>query len=64
MYYLSSFSKLANHRIDICFDLYESPSLKDVKRKIRGDEGSHRIFSIGPKQKIEGNIKELLQLSS
>ena len=45
--------KLTNHRIDICFDLYESPSLKDVKRKIRGDEGSHRIFSIGPKQKIE-----------
>ena len=56
--------KLTSYRIDICFDVYESPSIKDVERKVRGDENTIRIFSIGPKHKIEGNIKELLQLSN
>ena len=56
--------KFTNYRLDICFDVYESPSIKDVERKVRGEENTSRIFSIGPKNKIEGNIKELLQLSS
>ena len=56
--------KLTSYRIDICFDVYESPSIKDVERKVRGDENTIRIFSIGPKHKIEGNIKELRQLSN
>ena len=54
--------KLTSYRIDICFDVYESPSNKDVEQKVRGDENTIRIFSIEPKHKIEGNIKELLQL--
>ena len=56
--------KLTSYRIDTCFGVYESPSIKDVERKVRGDENTIRIFSIGPKHKIEGNIKELLQLSN
>ena len=30
--------KLAKHRADLCFDVYESPSIKDTKRKDRGNE--------------------------
>ena len=26
------------HRTDVCFDIYESPSLKDSKRQERGDD--------------------------
>ena len=56
--------KLTSYRVDICFDVYESLSIEDVERKVRGDEDSIRIFSIGPKHKIEGNIKGLFQLSN
>ena len=56
--------KLTAYRIDICFNVYESSSIKDVERKVKGDENTIRFFSIGPKHKIEGNIKELLQLSN
>ena len=34
---LVKFLNLANIRADLCFDIYESPSIKDVKRKDRGD---------------------------
>ena len=38
--------KLTEHRVDICFDVYESPSIKDVKRKDRGNEETERISYI------------------
>ena len=51
--------KQATRRVDFCFDVYESPSIKDIERVGRGNEDLHRIFSIGGKQNIEGNIDEL-----
>ena len=41
--------KLTRHRADLYFDVYESPSIKDTKRKERGNEEYDRVFSIGPK---------------
>ena len=35
---------LTNIRADLCFDIYESPSIKDVKRKDRGDIETERKF--------------------
>ena len=54
--------KLTSYRIDTCFDVYESPSIKHVERKVRGDENTIRIFSIGPKHKIEGTSTPIVQL--
>ena len=45
---VSSVSKLTQHRADLCFDVYKSPSIKDTKRKERGNEESDRLFAIGP----------------
>ena len=39
---------LTNIRANLCFDIYESPSIKDVKRKDRGDIEIEREFYIGP----------------
>ena len=30
---------------DLRFDLYELPSIKDIKRKSRGDENTEKHFS-------------------
>ena len=56
--------KETTERADICFDCFNSPSIKDVERKERGDVDSVRLFSIGPKVKIEKDISSLLKLSS
>ena len=61
---LSTVLNLTTYRADLCFDIYESPSMKDVKRRERGDEGTWRVFSIGPQQKIGSDIAELMRLSS
>ena len=55
---------LTNIRADLCFDIYESPSIKDVKRKDRGDIETEREFYIGPRLKIPSNFNELLKISS
>ena len=55
--------KLTQHRADLCFDVYKSPSIKDTKRKERGNEESNHVFSIGPKTKTETDIHDLLRLS-
>ena len=47
-----------------CFDVYESPSIKDVKRKDRGDIEIGRKFCIGPHQKTPINFNGLLKRSS
>ena len=52
--------KMTTRRADLVFDVYESPSIKDIERKSRGNEETLALYSIGPKQKIEGNVKELL----
>ena len=65
--YLSFLVKVLN-LINICaglwFDIYESPSIKDVKRKDCGDIETEREFCIGPRLKIPSNFNELLKISS
>ena len=46
--------KLTQHRADLYFDVYESPSIKDTKRKERGNEESDRVFFHWSKN-INGN---------
>ena len=60
---VSSVLKLTQRRADLCFDVYESPSIKDTKRKERGNEEYDRVFSVGPKTKIETDMHDLLSLS-
>ena len=36
-------------RADLVFDVYESPSIKDIERKSRGNEETFIIYSIGPR---------------
>ena len=55
--------KLTQHRADLYFDVYESPSIKDTKRKERGNEEFDRNFSTGPKTKMETDMHDLLRIS-
>ena len=55
---------LTNIPADLCFGIYESPSIKDVKRKDRGDIETEREYCIGPRLKIPSNFNELLKISS
>lgn len=45
------------------FDVYLSPSIKDIERKDRRDE-TCEVFSIGTEQKIQVNINDLLSKSN
>ena len=60
---VSSVLKLTQHRADLYFAVYESPSIKDTKRKERGNEESDRAFSVGPKTKMETDMHDSLRLS-
>ena len=55
--------KKNKHRADLCFHVYESPSIKDTKKKESGNEEYERVFSIGPKTKMETDMHDLLRLS-
>ena len=55
--------KLTKHRADLCFDVYESPSIKDTKRKDPGNEETERNFIFGPRQKFPTDLDNLLQIS-
>ena len=50
--------------MQICFDIYESPSIKDVKQKDRAAIETGREFCIGPRLEIPSNFNELLKISS
>ena len=43
--------------------MYESPSIKDVKRKARGDNEVDCYFTFGPKQSLPSDFEALLQIS-
>ena len=60
---LKTVLKQTVHRADICFNVYESSSLKDSKRQERGDDQSERKFSIGSQQKMPSDLDKLLKLS-
>ena len=55
---------LTDIRADLCFDIYESPNIKDVKRKDRGDIETEHEFCIGLRLKIPSKFDELLKISS
>ena len=55
---------LTNICADLCFGIYESPSIKDVKRKDHGDIETQHEFCKGPCLKIPSNCNELLKISS
>ena len=55
--------KLTDYRADMRFDVYESPSIKHIKRKDRGNEGTERVFTFGPRQKFPTDVESLLQIS-
>ena len=38
--------KLTKHRVDLCFDVYESPSIKVIKHKSRGNDNTEETFYI------------------
>ena len=54
---------LTKHRADLCFDVYTSPSIKDVKRRTRGNIKSELTFSFGPGMKTPKDIFDLLKLN-
>ena len=61
---LISVMKLTTHRADLCFDVYgNNQSIKDLKRKERGDEKIEIIFNFGPMQKTPKDMKNFLLLS-
>ena len=61
---LLKYFNLTNIRADLCFEIYESPRIKDVKQKACGDIETEREFCIGPGLKIPSNFNELLNISS
>ena len=40
--------KLTKHRVESCFDVYESSSIKYISRKSRGDGNTEKHFTFGP----------------
>lgn len=55
--------ELTRHKADFWFDVYISPSIKDIERKDRADDDSDCQFCIGPKTKIETKM-QVLKLST
>ena len=51
--------KLARHFIDLCFHVYDSPSIKDDKR---GNEQTERHFTFGARKKFPDDINEVHDL--
>ena len=60
---LTKLLKCTKYCLDLCFDVYESPSIKDVKRKARGDNEVDCYFTFGPKQSLPSDFEALLQIS-
>ena len=56
--------ELTRHKADFWFDIYISPSIKDIERKDRADDDSDCQFCIGPKTKVETKMQEVLKLST
>ena len=56
--------KMPSKRADLVFDVYVSPSIKDIENKDRGDYETFEVFSIDTKQKIERNINDLMSYTN
>ena len=44
--------KCTKYRLDLCFDVHGSPSIKDVKKKAREYNEFDCCFTFGPKQSL------------
>ena len=55
---------LTNIRADLCFEIYENPSIKDIKQKALGHIENERKFCLVPRLKSPSNFNELLNISS
>ena len=51
--------ELTNYRLDLCFDIYKSPPIKDIKRKSWGDRDLENIYKFGPPQSLPTDFAEL-----
>ena len=58
---LTKLLKCTKYCLDLCFDVYESPSIIHVKRKEQGDNELDCYF--GPKQSLLTDFEALLQIS-
>ena len=54
---------LTKHRVDLYFDAYTSPRIKDVKWRTRGNIKSELTFLFGPGMKTPKDIFDLLKLN-
>ena len=54
---------LINFGFGLCFDIYESPSVKDIKRKWGGDTDLENIHNFGSRQSLPTDFAELLKTS-
>ena len=52
-----------NYCLDLCFDIYESPSIKDIKRKSRGDRDHENCYNVDHLQSLPTDFAELLNMS-
>ena len=52
--------KLTNYGLDLGFDIYESPSVKFIKRKPRGDRDLENIYNLDSQQSLTTDLVELL----
>ena len=55
--------KFTKHRVDLCLDVYESLSIKDIKRKSKEDENTEEHFTFGHPQWIPSVFNEMLKIS-
>ena len=55
--------KLTNYRLDLCFDICKSPSIKDIQRKSRCDRDLENIYNVGPRQTLSADFAEPLNTS-
>lgn len=55
--------ELIKHWVVLCFDLYKSPSVKDIKGESRADENTEKHFTSGLHQRIPIDFNELLKTS-
>ena len=55
--------KITSYRLDLCFDIYKSPSIKDINRKSQGDRDLENIYNFGPRQSLPADFVELLNTS-
>ena len=60
---LKTITAQTTSRVDLVFDIYVSPSIKDVERSARG-EANARSFFFGPAQTTPNDFKNLLKLST